>query len=218
MQSISIPGELRTATGKQAAKRLRRSEMVPCELYGGAQNIHFSVSPKVLKDLVYTPDFKVANLEIDGKTYRSIMRSLQVHPVSEEILHVDFLLLQEGRKIKVDVPVRFEGVAAGVKSGGKLTQKVHAVSIKTTPEELVDQVTLDVSSLELGQSVRVRDIKLSDNIEILNNPGIPLASVAIPRALKSAASDEEGVVEGEEVEGAETPEGEVPEGSQPASE
>ena len=213
MQSISIPGELRTATGKQAAKALRRAEMIPCELYGGKQNIHFSVSPKALKSLVYSPDFKVAELEIDGKKYRSIMRSIQFHPVSEEILHVDFLMLQSGRKIKVDVPVRFEGVAPGVKSGGKLTQKVHAVSIKATPEDLVDQVTLDVSSLKLGQSVRVRDIEISDKIEVLNNPGIPLASVNIPRALKSATAEGEGeegeVEEGEVAEGAEAAEGET---------
>ncbi|NND31623.1 MAG: 50S ribosomal protein L25 [Saprospiraceae bacterium] len=211
MQSISIPGELRTATGKQAAKALRRSEMVPCELYGGKENIHFSVSPKALKDLVYSPEFKVADIEIDGKTYRSIMRSIQFHPVSEQILHVDFLLLQDGRKIKVDVPVRFEGVAPGVKSGGKLTQKVHRVSLKATPEDLVDQVTLDISGLKLGQSVRVRDIVLNDKIEVLNNPGIPLASVNIPRALKSATEEAAD-------EAAEAAEGEAAEGEEAATE
>ena len=203
MLTIQIKGELRPETGKRAAKAARRAGLVPCELYGGKENVHFSVSPKSLKDLVYTPDFYVTEIEVDGKVHRCIMKSIQFHPVSEEILHVDFLKLQEGRKIKVEIPVRFSGVAPGVKAGGKLTQKVHNVSIKATPENLIGEVTLDISKLKLGNSVRVRDINVGKDIEILNNPGIPIASVTIPRALKSAGSEAEGEEEG--VEGEETP-------------
>jgi large subunit ribosomal protein L25 len=195
MQSITIQAELRTGKGKQAAKALRRAELVPCELYGGKENVHFSVSPKELKNLVYSPDFKLVDIEIEGKKHRSVMRSIQFHPVSEQILHIDFMVLEKNRKIKVEVPIRFEGVAPGVKSGGKLTQKVQRVQIKATPDHLVDQVTLDISKLKLGQSLRIRDIKLGDNIEVLNNPGIPVASITIPRALKSATGtgvEEEG--------------------------
>ena len=205
MLTIQIKGELRTETGKRASRAARRSGLVPCELYGGKENIHFSVSPKSLKDLVYTPEFHVAEVEVDGKVHNCIMKSIQFHPVSEEILHVDFLKLEAGRSVKVEVPVRFSGVAPGVKAGGKLTQKEHRVSIKTTPENLIEDVTLDISKLKLGQSIRVRDIKVGEEIEILNNPSIPLASVTIPRALKSAgATDEEeeeteeGVTEGAE--------------------
>ena len=142
MLTIQIKGELRLETGKRAAKAARRAGLVPCELYGGKENVHFSVSPKGLKDLVYTPDFHVTEIEVDGKVHRCIMKSIQFHPVSEEILHVDFLKLEEGRKIKVEVPVRFSGVAPGVKAGGKLTQKVHRISIKATPENLIGEVTL----------------------------------------------------------------------------
>lgn len=193
MLTLQIKGEVRTETGKRAAKAARREGLVPCELYGAKDNIHFVVSPKSLKDLVYTPDFHVAELEIAGEKHRCIMKDIQFHPVSEDILHVDFLKLEEGRKVKVEVPVRFSGMAPGVKAGGKLNQKVHRVSIKTTPENLIEDVTLDISKLRLGQSIRVRDIKVGSEIEVLNHPSIPLASVAIPRALKSAGAgmDEE---------------------------
>ncbi len=201
MQSLKIKGELRTETGKQAAKATRKAGLVPCELYGSKENVHFSVQPQHLKNLVYTPDFYVADIEIDGKVHSAIMKSIQFHPVTEEILHIDFLKLEEGRKIKVEVPIRFSGVAPGVKAGGKLTQKVHRIQLKTTPENLIEQVTLDISKLRLGQSVRVRDIVVGDRIEVLNNPSIPLASVTIPRALKSAGPGEEALEE--EAEGAE---------------
>jgi large subunit ribosomal protein L25 len=200
MLTLQIKGELRPETGKRAAKAARRAGLVPCELYGGKENIHFAVTPKSLKDLVYTPDFHVAEIEVDGKVHRCIMKSIQFHPVSEEILHVDFLRLEEGRKIRIEVPVRFYGVAPGVKAGGKLTQKVHRVSIKATPENLIGEVSLDISKLKLGNSVRVRDVSVGTEIEILNNPSIPIASVTIPRALKSAGTEEEEL-EAAEAEG-----------------
>ncbi len=202
METIKIKGEVRSKTGKAAARSARRNGRIPCELYGSDDNIHFTVPVSGLKHLVYTPDFKLAELEIEGKVYRTIMKDIQFHPVSENILHVDFLELKEGKEVKVEIPVQFTGMPVGVKSGGTLSQKVHRVQIKTKVEHLIGQVVLDVTDLELGQSVRVRDIEVSDEIEILNSPGIPLASVNIPRALKSAAAeDEEGEVEGEGEEG-----------------
>ncbi len=200
MQTFKISGQLREVKGKRAAKAVRRAGLVPCELYGGGTNVHFQLPSKELKDLIYTPEFKVVNIEIDGTSYRCIMKDIQFHPVTDTIEHIDFLMLEEGRKVKVNVPVRFTGVAPGVKAGGKLTQKVKAVQIKTVPDALVDHLTLDISKLKLGQSVRVRDIKVDGDIEIINNGSIPVASVEIPRALKSAGAgvDEEDVEEGEE--------------------
>lgn len=201
MQTFNISGQVRDVNGKRAAKAARRAGLVPCELYGGETNIHFQLSAKDLKDLIYTSEFKVVNIEIDGTTYRCIMKDLQFHPVTDNVEHIDFLLLEDGRKVKVNVPVRFTGVAPGVKAGGKLTQKVKSVQIKTVPEALVDHLTLDISALKLGHSVRVRDIKVDGDIEIINNGSIPVASVEIPRALKSAGAagvDEDDTEEGEE--------------------
>lgn len=207
MQTVTISGDLREGTGSKYARAARRAGLIPCELYGGDDNVHFTARPQELKSLVYTPDFKIANLTVDGKEYSAIMKSIQFHPVTDQILHIDFLQLVEGKSIKVEVPVRFYGTSPGVKNGGNLTQKLHRISIKTTPDNLVEEVKMDISALNLGQSLRVRDIVLEDSIEILNNPSIPVCSVIIPRALKSAeagvAAEGEEDTEGAEAEGQE---------------
>jgi len=213
MQTVAVSGELRTDLGRRASRTFRRNGLVPCELYGHGENIHFTVSPKDLKSLVYTADFKLAEIAVNGKTYRAIMKGIQFHPVSDEILHVDFLTLEEGRKVKVEVPVKFVGVSPGVKTGGKLTEKLKKVSVKALPKDLLESIELDISVLNLGQSVRVKDIEVGEGIEILNNPNIPVGTIEIPRALKSAEeiAEEEAEAEAEAeaaaeaAEGAETP-------------
>lgn len=191
METVNILGQVRSSTGKRSSRAARRAGLVPCEMYGGNKNIHFEVSPKALKSLVYTAEFKIANVEVEGKVHRTIMKSIQFHPVTDAIQHVDFLLLEEGRNVKIDVPVRFTGAAPGVKAGGTLTQKLHSVQIKVIPQDLVDQVFVDISELELGDSVRVKDIVVSEGVEIVNNLSIPVASVEVPRALRSADAEEE---------------------------
>ncbi len=206
MRTIKIKGEPRTALGKSSASALRRANKVPCELYGGDENIHFSVETPDLKSLVYTPDFHLAEVEVDGTSHRCIIKDIQFHPVSDRILHVDFLRLQPGKQVKVELPLKFTGTSPGEKVGGKLTTKLHRIKVQTTPESLVDVISLDISDLELGQSLRIRDIELDDDVQILHNPGIPIASIEIPRALKSAdaeAAEEEEQEEEEEAAPAE---------------
>ncbi len=188
MESVAIKGTARTDLGKKGTKAVRNEGQVPCVIYGGENVVHFSAKPFDFRSLIYTPDFKIAEIELDGKTYRCFIKDLQMHPVTDELVHVDFMELVDGQSIKLEIPVRFEGQAPGVKSGGKLSQKVRRVKIKTTPEKLVDSMMVDISSLELGQSVRVRDIKPVDGIEVTSSPGIPVASVEIPRALRSATA------------------------------
>jgi large subunit ribosomal protein L25 len=204
MKTVAVAGKIRSAVGKKAAKAVRNNGEIPCVLYGGGKEIHFSTTLKEVKDLIYSPDFKLAEINLDGQSYKGILKETQFHPVTDEIVHVDFLQLVEGRKIKVEIPIKFTGTSAGLKSGGKLLQNVRRVKIKTTPEHLVDELTLDISSLGLGQSIRVRDIATHKGIEILNSPGIPLATVEIPRALRSAtAAAEEGEEEVEATAGEE---------------
>ena len=188
MKSISISGQARTTLGGKQSRSERREGSIPAVLYGGDENIHFTTTPKVVKDLVYTPDFKVVDLDLDGTSYRCILKDLQMHPVSEKILHMDFLQLVDGKKVKLEVPVRFRGVSPGVKLGGKLQQNLRRVKVKTTPEHMVDEVYVDISSLELGEAVRVRDIDPVEHVEITNAPATPVATVEIPRALRSAAA------------------------------
>lgn len=186
MQVVNIKGEIRTALGKKGAKATRNQGLIPCVLYGGDEVVHFATTLNEVRQLIYTPDFKVAEVEVDGKPFRCIVKDKQFHPVNEQIIHLDFLRLAEGHLVKVEVPIRFKGTSPGVKSGGKLIQNVRKVKIKALPENIIDEVTVDISNLELGQSFRIRDIKLGEGIEVLNAPGVPVATVEIPRALRSA--------------------------------
>lgn len=186
MNSIAVSGEQRTKLGKKGAKAARRAELIPCVLYGGENVLHFSTNFKDIKELIYTSKFNLAEISIDGQVYKSIVKSIQFHPVSDEILHIDFLQLVPGKKLNAEIPVVFEGSAPGEKVGGKLLQKLRRVKVKTTPEQLVDALKLDISSLELGQSARVRDIQIPDEMELMSSPGIPVATIEVPRALRSA--------------------------------
>lgn len=188
MEIITINGEKRTETGKKSSRKIRREGMVPAVLYGGDEIVHFAVNPNQVKGLIYTPNFRLAEIEVDGTKYKAILKDYQMHPVTDEVTHIDFLRLVDGTPIKVDVPIRFKGVAPGVKSGGKLQRNVRRVRIKTTPEHLVGELLVDVSSLQMGQSIRVRDIDPSDNIQIMTNPSVPVGQVVVPRAMRSAAT------------------------------
>ena len=157
---------------------------MPCVLYSKEENIQFNTAMVDLKPLVYSPDFKLADISINGKVHRCILKDLQFHPVSDSLIHVDFLKLVQGTKVKIEVPLRLAGNAAGVKSGGKLIQRVRSIKIKVDPDNMVSELTLDVSALDLGQSMRIRDISIPKNVEIVNNGAIPVVSIEIPRALK----------------------------------
>lgn len=187
MKTLEVKGTSRPELGKKAAKSARNEGEIPAVVYSKRGTEHFSTTEKAVRHLVYSPDFATVQLQLEGSAYRCILKDVQFHPVTEEILHIDFLELIDGTPVKVDVPVRFKGVSPGVKKGGKLLQKVRKVKIKTLPENLVDELRVDISKLDLGQSVRVRDIEVESNIEVMNAPGIPVATIEIPRALRSAA-------------------------------
>ena len=112
------------------------------------------------------------------------MKDKQFHPISEQLLHVDLLILTDGHPIKVNIPLRFRGSSPGVKVGGKFMQQVRTIKVKTVPEKLISEVIIDISKLELGQSVRVRDIDIIEGVEIMSAPGTPVATVEVPRALR----------------------------------
>lgn len=191
MKTIAIKGTLRSDLGKKGTKAVRNNGMVPCVIYGGENNLHFSVEPKELRDLIYTNEFRSAKVEIDGKVIEAIIKEVQFHPTSDTILHVDMLQLIPGKKIKADIPIRLVGTPQGVKVGGVLIQKVRKVTVKATPDKLSNVIDLNVEELTLGKSLRIRDVKVQEGVEILNSGSIPLASVDIPRALRSAKTAEQ---------------------------
>ncbi len=203
METVAVTGNLRTKIGKKETKAVRAAKEVPCVIYGGNEVVHFSAKVKEFKKLIYTPDFKVAEINVDSKKYKCFIKSTQFHPVTDDLLHIDFMELLDDRKMIVEIPVRFKGTSPGVKEGGALNQKVRRVKIKTTADKLVDELFVDISELKLGFSVRVRDIELPEGIEIMNASGIPVASVEVPRALRSAAAAAEGEEGAEGAEAAE---------------
>ncbi|MBR9921004.1 MAG: 50S ribosomal protein L25 [Bacteroidetes bacterium] len=200
MNTVAITVDPRTNTGSKSAKVARKTGSIPCVMYGGDDVVHFTTTKGDVKDLIYTPDFKVADITADGKQYRAIVKDVQFHPVTEEIEHIDFLQLVEGKPVKVALPVRFEGTSPGVMNGGKLQQSLRRVKVKTTPENLVEELVLNISHLKLGMSVRVRDIQIGDEVQILSSPNTPVALVDVPRAMRAAGLEEEEEAAGEEGE------------------
>jgi large subunit ribosomal protein L25 len=187
MKTITIEGQLRTETGKKATRQLRSQELVPGVIYGGAQEINFSAPAKDFKNLVYTADFQLAEIKVDGQSYNCIMKDLQFDKVSDQLNHVDFLQLVEGRPVVASIPIKFTGAAVGVKNGGKLITKMKALKVKTEPQYLRENIEVDITDLDINGNIRVEDVNI-DNYEILNSPRIPIASVVTTRQLRQEES------------------------------
>ena len=183
MKTITIEGQLRTGFGKTATRQLRSQELVPGVIYGGAQEINFYAPAVAFKNLIYTPSFQLAEVKVDGKTYKTILKDLQFDKVNDHLIHVDLLELVEDKKVIANIPLKFTGSSKGVKDGGKLMTKMKSLKVKTYPKYLKEQIEVNVDDLELNGNIRVEDVKV-DNYEILNSPRIPVASVVLTRQLK----------------------------------
>ena len=183
MKTITIEGQLRTELGKRATRQLRSQELVPGVIYGGASEVNFYASAKAFKPLVYTGEFQLAEVKVDGKSYRCIMKDLQFDKVSDRLDHIDLMELVEDKKVIATLPLKFTGAAAGVKAGGMLVLKMKAVKVKAYPKDLRETIPVDITNLELNGNIRVQDI-LAENMEIMNSPRISVASVVMTRQLK----------------------------------
>ncbi len=183
MKTITIEGQLRTGFGKSATRQLRSQDMVPGVIYGGSQEINFYAPTAAFKNFVYTPSFQIAEVVLDGKTYRTILKDLQFDKVDDKLIHIDLLELVEDKKVIADIPVKFVGTSKGVKDGGKLVTKMKSLKVKTFPKFLKEQIEVPIDNLELNGNIRVEDVK-EPNYEILNSPRIPVASVVMTRQLK----------------------------------
>jgi len=204
MKTIEIIGYKRANLGKNESKKLRNEGNVPSVVYGGKEQIHFH-SPMILfRDLVYTPGANFVKLNIEGKIKNAILQDIQFHPVSEIILHADFLELSENKKIKMEIPVKFLGNSPGVLQGGKILTRIRKLSILAYPKNMPEFIEIDISHLELGKSVKVEDI-LSEQYEILNSPLVSVVSVNIPRV--TIEEEEEETEDDEETEDEEGTEG-----------
>lgn len=183
MKSVKIEGKKRSELGKKATRQLRSEGEVPAVIYGGNETIHFTAPQMAFRSLVYTPDFQVAEISVDGKNYQAIMKDLQFDVVTDELSHVDFLELVEGRKVNATLPLKFNGQPQGVKDGGKLELKMKSLNVRTYPKHLAEFINVDITNLQLHGNIRVEDVQ-AENMEIMNSPRIPIASVVTTRALK----------------------------------
>ena len=183
MKTITIEGQLRSDLGKKATRQLRSEEQVPCVIYGGADTISFSAPLKAFQELVYTPDFQLADIKVGGKTYNCILKDIQFDVVTDELAHIDFMELVADKKVVATLPLKMVGQSVGVKAGGKLVVKMKALKVKTLPKYLRENIEVNIDNLDLNQNIRVEDVK-DENFEILNSPRIPIASVVMTRQLR----------------------------------
>ena len=204
MKSITIKGSQREIVGKVATKALRNAGKVPCVLYGGDKAIHFSANELAFSKLVYTPNVYTATVELEnGEKYEAILQDIQFHPVTDKILHVDFYQLFEDKEITMEIPVKLTGNAPGIVAGGVLRFPYRRLRIKALPTNLPDFISLDISNLEIGDKIFIKEV-ISDEFSILHPEDTVICQVSIARAAivdeveDEEGEDEEGTTEGEE--------------------
>ena len=190
MSSIEIKGTARTIAERsseqaRALKAIRKNNGVPCVLYGGKEIVHFTVPAEGLRNLVYTPHIYVVDLDIDGKKVNAIMKDIQFHPVKDNILHVDFYEIDEAKPIVMEVPVQLEGLAEGVKAGGKLALQIRKLKVKALYNLIPEKLIVNVSHLGLGKTIKVGELNF-ENLELLNAKEAVVCAVKLTRAARGA--------------------------------
>ncbi|MEO5572647.1 MAG: 50S ribosomal protein L25/general stress protein Ctc [Bacteroidia bacterium] len=182
MKSLTITGSKRTEMSKQAVKQLRGQGGVPCVLYGGKENVHFASPILNFKNLVYTDSVHTVQLSIDGTDYNAVMKDIQFHPITDRIIHIDFLEINPDKEVVIDVPVKLTGASIGVKEGGRLIQKLRKLKISAMWDKLPDNVEIEITPLSIGDSVRVGDLK-KDGVTFLDSANNIVVGIRITRAV-----------------------------------
>jgi large subunit ribosomal protein L25 len=201
MKTVSLSGSLRETVGKKGAASLRTEEKIPAVIYGGKQQIHFSILEKEAKKLIFTPNVYLVDISVDGKSYQVILQEKQLHPVSDKILHLDFLEISDSKPFKVNLPVKLEGFSRGVRNGGKLTQNFRSLKVFGLAKNMPDSIEIDISPIRIGEKRRVSDLDVN-GLKFLDPSNAVVVGVQTAR---TAIEEEEEEEETEAVEG-ETPE------------
>ena len=184
MKTLEVKAVKRAEFGKKAAKAFRREGLIPCVIYGGSEEIAFTVDAKEIKPLVYTPNSYIVELNFDGKIEKAVMREVQFHPVREQILHIDFYRVQEGKPVAISIPVRLSGTAEGVKIGGKLALSARKLMVKAMVDQLPDEIVVDVTPLQVGQTIFVGDLK-QENVTFVTPATTAVCAVRVTRASRA---------------------------------
>ncbi len=189
MKTFELKGEVREGFGKKAASAYRKEGLVPCVLYGGSgeNNVNFVVKSGDVRSLIYTPEVYIVNLTLDGKPSMAILKELQFHPVSDNILHIDFLHVFPTVPVVIDIPVRLEGLAVGVKAGGKLSLDSRKLKVRATFDKLPEELVVNVENLALGKSIQVGELNF-EGLELLSPKNAVVCRVQLTRAARGAAA------------------------------
>ena len=185
MKTLEVKAVKRAEFGKKAAKAFRREGLIPCVIYGGSEEIAFTVDAKEIKPLIYTPNSYIVELNFDGKIEKAVMREVQFHPVREQILHIDFYRVQEGKPVAIAVPVRLTGNAEGVKIGGKLVLSARKLVVSAPLDKLPDEVVVDVTTLAVGKTIFVGDLSI-EGLKFLTPATTAVCAVRVTRASRGA--------------------------------
>jgi large subunit ribosomal protein L25 len=194
MKSVSISGSLRENVGKKDAKAQRSKGLIPCVLYGGEQQYQFVVPEKQFQKLLYTPEVRYVELELEGKTRNAIVQDTQFHPITDKLLHVDFLEIIPGKPITIAIPVIVTGTSPGVLRGGKMSKKVRKLNVKGELEYIPEHITLDVSKLDINDSIKVADIGI-ENLTIMEKKSKVLLTISLTRTTVTEEEQEQEQVE-----------------------
>ena len=196
MKEINVSGQKRATIGKKASKELRKEGLVPCNLYGEVKDknglpeaLAFSASFAELRKAVYTPNVYVVNLNIDGKEHKAIIKELQFHPTTDALLHADFYEVNDTKDITVGIPVKLNGLAQGVRDGGKLNLSIRKINVTAPYKQIPEVLNIDVTSLELGKAIKVGSLQF-EGLKLATSPEVVVCSVKATRASRSAAAAE----------------------------
>lgn len=186
MKTVQLSGSVRRNVGKKDAAVLRSAGYVPCVLYGGSGQTHFYAVAYDLEQIINSPDTYVVEVEVEGKKSKAIIQEKQFHPVSDAIMHVDFMEVTEDKPVKTQLPVAYIGTSPGVRAGGKLVTNMRRLKVKGLLANLPERITIDISQLELGKVIRVKEVS-TENYQILDAPNNPICIVNVPRGLRGNA-------------------------------
>ncbi len=197
MKKVSLSGSLRKNVGKKDAKELRRNNRIPAVMYGGKEQIHFSIDEKAFEKSLHSPESFIYEIDIDGTQYHGVIYEKQFHPVTDRPLHVDFRQVNDGVVVRAEIPFRLTGTAVGVTEGGFIYKKTRKLIIEGLVEKMPEYIDIDVTEMKIGDSVHIRDIKL-DGMKILSQESVLVITVKAPKAAVVLDVEDEDEEEGEE--------------------
>ena len=185
MKSVSISGSLRENVGKKDAKAQRAQGLIPCVVYGGSEQLQFVVEEKQFQHLLFTPEVKYVELEVGSKKFEAVVQATQWHPITDHLLHVDFLEVIEGKPVTIGIPVKITGTSPGVLRGGKLIKKIRKLTVKGLLKNIPEEITIDISNLDINDMIKVGDLVVP-NLTLIENPGTLIVNIASTRNVVEA--------------------------------